>query len=334
MDTDSDRDRRRTDRLQMRRGWVHFLIDIEPERPRLFRYCRKLTGSVWDAEDLLQSTLLKAFGSIALLDDEQIRWGPYLARIASNHWIDQKRKVEPLALDAIAEPATPPSAEGAVALRDGGRTLMTRLSPQERCAFVMKEVFELTLAEIAALLETTEGAIKAALHRGREKLVDPAPCNRPVPSEALVQRFVDAFNAADLDAIKATMLETVTAEVLALGTGHGLDEISQPNRWIYACLHGHTPDPTRQQRAECVTYDGEPIVIVWRRFGGGSESLEEIWRFRQEEERIAHIWDYCACPETLTEVAGRLGHPVKTRPYSTYYHGWMEEEAGREADEG
>ena len=318
-DTDSEEDRRRAGRLDMRRGWVHFLTDIEPERPRLFRSCRKLTGSVWDAEDLVQSTLLKAFGSIALLDDESIRWGPYLARVASNDWIDQKRKVEPLALDTIAEPATPPSAERAAAVRDGGRTLMTRLSPQERCALVMKEVFEFTLAEIAVLLETTEGAIKAALHRGREKLVDPAPSNRPVPSEALVQRFVDAFNAADLEAIKATMLETVTAEVLALGTGHGLDEISKPNRWIQVCLNGHKPDPARQQRAECVTYDGEPIVILWRHFGDGNESLEEVWRFRQEEERIAHIWDYCACPETLTEVAGELGHPVKTRPYSTYY---------------
>ena len=110
----------------MRRGWAHFLTDIEPERPRLFRYCRKLTGSVWDAEDLVQSTFLKVFGSIALVDNESIRWGPYLARVASNHWIDQKRKVEPLALDAIAEPSIPPSAERAVAPRDGGRTLMTR----------------------------------------------------------------------------------------------------------------------------------------------------------------------------------------------------------------
>ena len=196
---------------------------------------------------------------------------------------------------------------------------MARLSPQERCAIVMKEVFEFSLAETAGLLETTEGAIKAALHRGREKLADPASSTRRVPSEALVKRFVDAFNAADVQAIKATMLEAVTVEVFALGTGHGLDNISREDRWIQVCLNGHTPDPTRRQRAERVIYQGEPIVILWRRYGNGDEKLEEIWRFREQGSGIVHIWDYCACPETLVEVADDLGHPVETRPYAAYY---------------
>jgi RNA polymerase sigma-70 factor (ECF subfamily) len=322
--TESATDRGPAGHLQMRSGWVRFLRDIEPERPRLFRYCRKLSGNVWDAEDLVQDTMLKAFGSIALLDDGPIRWGPYMARIASNLWIDQKRKRQPLQLDEVAEPSVSPKNASGAAIGDGGRTLMTRLSPQERCAIVMKEVFGFSLAETAGLLETTEGAIKAALHRGREKLADPTPSTRPVPPEALIQRFVEAFNAADVEAIRATMLETVTVEVLALGTGHGLDAISREDRWIQVCLNGHTPDPTRRQRVERVVYQGEPIVIVWRRYGDGDEKLEEIWRFREQAGGIAHIWDYCACPETLVEVAGDLGHPVATRPYSAYHGGVLE----------
>jgi RNA polymerase sigma-70 factor (ECF subfamily) len=312
-------DKRRAGHLYMRRGWVHFLTDIESERPQLFRYCRKLTGNIWDAEDLVQDTMLKAFGSIALLDDGQIRWGPYMARIASNLWIDQKRRSEPMGLDEVAEPSTPPANASDLAIGDGGRALMTRLSPQERCAIVMKEVFEFSLAETAELLETTEGAIKSALHRGREKLADPVPPARATPSEALVRKFVDAFNAADVAAMKATMLESVTAEVFALGTGHGLREISKKERWIQVCLNGHTPDPTRRQRAEEVLYQGEPIVILWRRYGDGDEKLEEVWRFREEDGGIAHIWDYCACPETLVEVATHLGHRVETRAYAEYY---------------
>jgi len=47
---------------------------------------------------------------------------------------------------------------------------LQRLSPQERAAVVLKEVFDMTLEEIADLLATTTGAVKAALHRGRDRL--------------------------------------------------------------------------------------------------------------------------------------------------------------------
>ena len=317
-DATHEQDRHTEGHRYMRREWFLYLNDIEPERPRLFRYCRKLVGNVWDAEDLVQEAMLRGFANLALQDNRDMHWGAYLARIASNLWIDQKRKYQPAALEDVAEPTIPPQAETATAIRDGGRILLTLLSPQERCAIVMKEVFQFSLAEIAALLETTEGAVKTALHRGREKLADPNPAHRPAPSEVLVQRFVDAFNAGDINAMKATMLQTVTAEVYALGEGHGLDEIGRRDRWIGACLYGHSPDPTRRQRAELVTYEGEPMVILWRRFGENLEKMEEIWRFREVEGHIAHIWDYCACPETLTEVGETLGNPVRTRPYSFY----------------
>jgi RNA polymerase sigma-70 factor (ECF subfamily) len=321
---ESGLDQRTVGQLHMRRGWVLFLRDIEPERPRLFRYCRNLCRNVWDAEDLVQDTMLKAFGSIALLDNGPIHWGPYMARIASNLWIDQKRKLTPIQLDTIAEPSNAPRNDSTTEIGDGGRTLMTRLSPQERCAVVMKEVFEFSLAETADLLETTEGAIKSALHRGREKLADPGPSDRPSPSPALVQRFVDAFNAGDVEAIKSTMLETVTVEIFALGTALGLESISREEGWIQVCLNGHTPDPTRHQRVEQVLFQGEPIVLVWRRYGSGDEKVEEFWRFREEEGGFAHIWDYCACPETLSEITEALGVPVATRPYVSYYGDEME----------
>ena len=145
--TESGTDRHRDRHLVMRSGWVHFLRELEPERPRLFRYCRKLSGNVWDAEDLVQDTMLKAFGSIAILDDDPISWGAYMARIASNLWIDQRRRSQPLRLDEVPEPSTPPRGDSSAAIGDGGRILMTRLSPQERCAIVMKEVFEFSIAE-------------------------------------------------------------------------------------------------------------------------------------------------------------------------------------------
>src|SRR5208282_807323 len=43
----------------LREAWFRFLDAIEPVRPSLYRYCRRMTRDVWDAEDLLQDTLLK-----------------------------------------------------------------------------------------------------------------------------------------------------------------------------------------------------------------------------------------------------------------------------------
>ena len=48
----------------LREAWYRYLDTIEPARPPLYRYCRRITGDIWDAEDLLQDTLLRGFGAI------------------------------------------------------------------------------------------------------------------------------------------------------------------------------------------------------------------------------------------------------------------------------
>src|SRR5215813_8407876 len=74
--------------------WQRFLQRTEPLRPELHRYCRALTGSVWDAEDLVQDTLLRAFaklGEVSLRIDSP---KAYLFRVASNLWVDHFRRME------------------------------------------------------------------------------------------------------------------------------------------------------------------------------------------------------------------------------------------------
>src|SRR5438876_1167822 len=83
-----------------------------------------------------------------------------------------------------------------------------RPSPQERAALVLKEVFDMTLEEIALLLATTTGAVKAALHRGRDRLREPegAPASRrPLPSPGVVDRFIERYNAKDVEGLVALM---------------------------------------------------------------------------------------------------------------------------------
>src|SRR5947208_10653019 len=75
-----------------KRSWHRFLETCEPLRPDLYRYCRHLTRSPWDAEDLAQDTLARAFVTLAQMTEEAKNPRAWLFRVASNLWIDQQRR--------------------------------------------------------------------------------------------------------------------------------------------------------------------------------------------------------------------------------------------------
>ena len=95
---------------QLRTAWFTYVDTIEPVRPALYRYCRRLTGDLWEAEDLLQETLLRGFGAIGRgdLHGESSRvkdTRAYLFRVATNLWVDQLRRNEV----RFGQPAVPAS---------------------------------------------------------------------------------------------------------------------------------------------------------------------------------------------------------------------------------
>ena len=76
----------------VRRAQREFLTALDPVRPELHAYCRRLTGDVWDAEDLVQETLARALGRAAASHapiQSPIAW---LVRIATNAYIDGRRR--------------------------------------------------------------------------------------------------------------------------------------------------------------------------------------------------------------------------------------------------
>ena len=301
-------------------AWHRFIERTEPLRPNLHRYCRSLTGSVWDAEELVQDTLLRAFAKLGEIHQEIASPKAYLLRIASNLWIDRVRRPEAPA----AEPTT--TAEDpsrVVEIRDAARELMSRLSPQERAAFVLKDLFDFRVEETAEILGTTVGAIKSALHRGRDKLAAPArlpPATRP--SEALLGRFVEAFNAHDLDRLTALFREDATAEVIGMGTEFGRNAIRDSSlRFTLEVLHlaGQRPIPLAKDEplAERRVFQDEPIVVLWYapRAAEPGRVVRDVLRFEALEDGIARLRYYYFCPETLAEVTGVLEVPLATNGY-------------------
>jgi len=321
--------------------WIAFVDSTADFRRDLFRYCRRITRTVWDAEDLVQETMLRCFVRARRPGEEIRNPRAFLFRTATHVWIDivRRRETEATHADALAHTTKSIPADAGAA-RDAGVVLFGDLSPQERASVVLKDVIGLSLADIAEILETTTGAVKSALHRGRKRLEQEGagePGNAPVgtrPSIELVDRFVAAFNALDVEGLAALLLEDVTIEVIGIDRCVGRDRAAAPDGWIRKSLLGHEPwalasgTPSRLQRAERFVYDGESIVVVWLE-RDGVENVEWICRVEERDGGISGLLDYCLCPETQEEVTQSLGLSVAPWGYrlSDEWLAWEKEEA-------
>src|SRR4029453_14684281 len=152
--------------------YLAFLETIAHLRPRLHRYCSRMTGSVLDGEDVVQEALFQAYRKLETFDDAR-PLGPWLFRIAHNRCIDflRRRGIRDAAESAAAEAdsVSPREAVGP-ALGKAVEHLVLALPPKERACVLLKDVLDYSLEEIADLVDSTVGGAKAALNRGRSKL--------------------------------------------------------------------------------------------------------------------------------------------------------------------
>ena len=293
----------------VKESWNRFLDVYEPLRPDLYRYCRHLTRSPWDAEDMAQDAMARAYVTLGCMAEPPANPRAWLFRVASNLWINRMRRTrEVLTDDAPApQPTVGPERRDA---REAAGTLISQLSPQERAAVVLKDVFDLSLDEIAAALSTSAGAIKAALHRGRSKLVAPEP-DEPVPvAPAVLDAFCDAFGARDLARLTSLLLETATMEFPGVMVEYGADALRSGSlrNTLFGCPDGHY-EPTAP-RCERRVHRGESILLWWN-----GEDVDAVVRVEVDGGRIAGLRNYRHAPEVITEVCRELGVPFRKHGY-------------------
>src|SRR5262249_34810791 len=183
-----------------------------------------LTRSPWEADDLVQDTLMRSFATLGCLHQEIRNPRAWMFRIASNLWLNRVRDTREVATasSAPSEPAV--EAPDPRAMREAAGSLIAQLAPQERAAVVLKDVFDLSLEETAEALSTTVGAVKAALHRARGKLAEPERADQAAaPPPAVLDAFCAAFNARDLDRVTALLLESAVVEFPGLSIEYGAE---------------------------------------------------------------------------------------------------------------
>jgi RNA polymerase sigma-70 factor (ECF subfamily) len=284
--------------------YLAFLATITELRPSLHRYCARMTGSVSDGEDIVQEALFQAYRKLdTFVDARPLK--PWLFQIAHNRCIDVlRRRGMREEAEAEAEADTPdfvtPAAPVGPELGRAVEFLVLTLPPMERACVLLKDVLDYSLVEIAELMGTTVGGVKAALNRGRTKLEgspEKKPPRRAVSAEAARLRnlYVERFNRRDWNGLRELIASDARVVVADRFTGPLADA---PYFGRYQAL----TVPWRMTEGEV---DGESVII-------SLFQVDNAWvpraiiRLGVAGDRIVRITDYNHCGWMLPAAASVL----------------------------
>jgi RNA polymerase sigma-70 factor (TIGR02960 family) len=219
---------------------------IEPYRRELHVHCYRMLGSVQDAEDALQETLLSAWKDLPGFEGRaSIR--TWLYQVATHRSLDMLRSarrrpqtdwpppgisppeptrlgevtwLEPypdLLLEGLADTAQDPDAryEAMEAMSLAFITAVQLLPPRQRAVLILRDVLGFAAREVARMLDSTEESVTSALKRARATIQQRVPQgHRPAPpgsadETALVESLTRAYETADIDKLVALLTDDV-----------------------------------------------------------------------------------------------------------------------------
>jgi len=281
-----------------------FRLLVEPYRHALEVHCYRMLGSVQDAEDLAQETLLRAWRALERFQP-RAQFQTWLYRIATNACLDElerrPRRPEPVdpfpdrPSDETASPTFDPAAR--YAIREGMELALLRaiqeLPGRQRAVLIFRDVLGWTAPEVAEVLQSTVAAVNSALQRARGTIdrhlpettwTDADPAERE-----LLNRYVAAFENDDMHGLVAILREDATLRMPPQPSLKGGLPIAR--FFLETVARG---DLTRI-RHRPTWANGRPAVTIELRAEDGTWVQHGIAVLEIEEGRIAAI-DACLDP--------------------------------------
>ncbi|WP_409297214.1 sigma-70 family RNA polymerase sigma factor [Peribacillus sp. SCS-26] len=263
----------------------------------LWKYCKYITGSPWDGEDLYQETMIKSF---ALLPQ---RWSDitdkkqYLFRVATNTWLDlcRKMKRETGILEDMPDEGIEFSDR--LLLEEILVSLHSRLTPKQTAAFLLLDVFQFSAEEAAGIVHSTPGGVYASVQRARKNIASmdfskPDGVSGSQESET-IQAYLAAFNDGDLEKMLHLFSEQAQNEAFL-----GFQEFSKEEMLKGSLKFGLPGFYAR----EFVLW-GRPVIIVL----SPEEEIHDLQVQEIENGRIVRHQSYFFRKELILAAAKELG---------------------------
>ncbi|MFL6075201.1 MAG: sigma-70 family RNA polymerase sigma factor [Mycobacteriales bacterium] len=228
---------------------------VDPHRRELLVYCYRMLGSLHDAEDLVQDTMLRAWRARDSYDSGRASLRTWLYRIATNACLtalagaDRRvlpsDVVEPAAelrwpspagreapwlepLPAVMAAGLPEDPAAVIATRDSVRlafvVALQRLPARQRAVLILRDVLAIPAAEVAETLGTSVASVNSALQRARARLAELAPeqdaTSTPADAgaRAIVEKYLEAFVAGDMTTLVSLMRSDIELEMPPVDT--------------------------------------------------------------------------------------------------------------------
>ncbi len=285
------------------RAQQQFMELVAGIRPELHRYCTRMTGSVFDGEDVLQDALAKAWFALSQMDSSPpLR--PWLFRIAHNTAMDFLRRYEhqhvdsgvdiERLLDQFREEHDATDVNGA--LTDMALSILTSLPPVQRSALILKDVVGLSLDETAATMSTTVGAVKAALVRARANVARARglhasgaalPSGADADNANRLRRYAELFNARDWNALRTFFDDETRLELVSYRRLVGPPAAQYFTRYEQSVAR-------EASRLQFGHVNGEPVLALFRQ--PVLETPAYFIRLDWQDGHIAQVRDYRQVP--------------------------------------
>jgi RNA polymerase sigma-70 factor, ECF subfamily len=241
-----------------------------------------MVGSVLDGEDLVQETLAEAFLHLSSLRDPS-RLEPWVFRIAHHKCVDFiRRERRQVVVDEVE-----PSTQLDEPIDEAMATLVGELPPKERASVLLKDVLDYQLDEVAEIVDSTVGGVKAALHRGRAKLralghTQPPP-RLDREQHALLDAYVERFNRHDWDGLLELIQADARLELVGVAD-FAMRDLGKNYFTNYMAL-------AYEWRLAIATIDGEPLVVHFERVGDAWRPHTAV-RLWWQDGKVVRIRDY------------------------------------------
>jgi RNA polymerase sigma-70 factor (ECF subfamily) len=294
---------------------------VEPHRRELSAHCYRILGSLHDAEDALQETMLRAWRGLATFEDGR-PMRPWLYRIATNASLDlvSKRPGRVLRLEGAANPSDPsdgpgkpvpepvwidPYPDDRLGLGDGYAgpesryeqresvelafiAALQHLPPRQRAVLVLREVLGFSAREVAQSLGTTAASVNSALQRARATLDQELPDASQQQTlralgDAKLRRLVDRYVAA-WESRDAALITAVLSENVTFAMP------PFPHWWSGRDdVVDFIVSTGRQPLRHVLTSAGGQPAVAWYRRSGGRYLPTSIEVLGVEGKRIGQI---------------------------------------------